>query len=120
MKIFDNPKGFITFVVAKNKIPSTMANLRTLKKEIDYCLEEVVFDCDMAICFQPSKEEEIFSVMQEAVALRNELFVKVMNPAEPHNPSLVRKHYAALRAEIGKAFGTMFEKLSAITGKKEK
>ena len=30
-----------------------MANLRMLKKEIDYRLEELVFDCDMAICFQP-------------------------------------------------------------------
>ena len=48
-----------------------MANLRYLKKEIDYRLEEVVFDCDMAICFQPSKETEIFEVMQEAVAIRN-------------------------------------------------
>ena len=51
-----------------------MANLRYLKKEIDYRLEEVVFDCDMAICFQPSKETEIFEVMQEAVAVRNDLF----------------------------------------------
>ena len=25
-----------------------MANLRMLKKEIDYRLEELVFDCDMA------------------------------------------------------------------------
>ena len=48
-----------------------MANLRNLKKEIDYRLEEVVFDCDMAICFQPSKEKEIFEVMQEAVGVRN-------------------------------------------------
>lgn len=60
--------------------------------------EEDVFDCDMAICFQPSKEKEIFEVMQEAVAVRNDLFAKAMNPAEPHNTSLVRKHYAALRA----------------------
>ena len=37
-----------------------MANLRMLKKEIDYRLEELVFDCDMAICFQPTKEKEIF------------------------------------------------------------
>ena len=95
-----------------------MANLRTLKKEIDYCLEEVVFDCDMAICFQPSKEKEIFGVMQEAVALRNELFAKAMNPAEPHNRSLVRKHYAALRSEIAESFGAIFEKLSAINGAK--
>ena len=31
-----------------------MANLRILKKEIDYRLEEFVFDCEMAIYFQPS------------------------------------------------------------------
>ena len=30
-----------------------MANLRELKKEIDYRLEEIDFDCDMAICYQP-------------------------------------------------------------------
>ena len=43
-----------------------MANLRMLKKEIDYRLEELVFDCDMAICFQPTKEKEInlFEVIQ--------------------------------------------------------
>ena len=98
----------------KFKTPIEMANLRTLKKEIDYRLEEVVFDCDMAICFQPSKEKEIFEVMQEAVSVRNDLFVKAMNPAEPHNPSLVRKHYAALRAEIEDSFGQLFEKLSKI------
>ncbi len=95
-----------------------MANLRRLKKDIDYCLEELVFDCDMAICFQPSKEKEIFEVMQEAVALRNNLFSKAMNPAEPHNRSLVRKHYAALRREIVNSFEEMFEKLSKVNGEK--
>ena len=91
-----------------------MANLRELKKEIDYRLEEVVFDCDMAICFQPSKETEIFEVMQEAVAIRNDLFTKANNPAEPHNPSLVRKYYAALRADIVRSFEALFEELSKI------
>ena len=91
-----------------------MANLRVLKKQIDYCLEEVVFDCDMAICFQPSKEVEIMNLMQEAVVMRNAFFKKAMNPAEPHNKSLVRKHYAALRREIAAGFGEMCEKLSAI------
>lgn len=96
-----------------------MANLRYLKKEIDYRLEEVVFDCDMAMCFQPSKEQEIFAVMQEAVAFRNVLFAKAMNPAEPHNKSLVRKHYAALRAEMIAGFEKFFEQLSKINGEKK-
>lgn len=91
-----------------------MANLRDLKKEIDYRLEEVVFDCDMAICFQPSKEKEIFDVMQDAVAVRNALFVKANNPAEPHNRSLVRKHYAALRTEMVAEYDKLFKKLSEI------
>lgn len=91
-----------------------MANLRNLKKEIDYRLEELVFDCDMAIYFQPTKEQEIFAVMQEGVELRNELYHKVNNPTEPKNKSLVRKYYAALRAEMVESFGKLFEKLSAI------
>lgn len=91
-----------------------MANLRNLKKEIDYRLEELVFDCDMAIYFQPTKEQEIFAVMQEGVELRNELYHKASNPAEPKNKSLVRKYYAALRAEMVESFGKLFEKLSAI------
>lgn len=91
-----------------------MANLRVLKKEIDYRLEELVFDCDMAIYFQPAKDKEIFTVMQEGVELRNALYTKVNNPTEPHNPSLVRKYYAALRLEIVEEFGKLFEKLSEI------
>ena len=53
-----------------------MANLRVLKKEIDYRLEELVFDCDMAIYFQPAKDKEIFAVMQQGVELRNALYTK--------------------------------------------
>lgn len=94
-----------------------MANLRTLKKEIDYCLEELVFDCDMAICFQPSKEQEIFELMRQAVELRNAMMKKVNNPAEPHNPSLVRKHYAALRVELDNEFEKLFDALSEINNK---
>ena len=91
-----------------------MANLRMLTKEIDYRLEEFVFDCDMAIYFQPAKDKEIFEVMQLGVELRNALYAKANNPTEPHNPSLVRKYYAALRIEMVNAFGELFEKLSAI------
>lgn len=94
-----------------------MANLRDLKKEIDYCLEELVFDCDMAICFQPSKEKEVFELMQKAVELRNNLFAKVSNPTEPHNRSLVRKYYAALRVEIANEFEKLFDALSEINNK---
>ena len=95
-----------------------MASLRNLKKEIDWRLEEFVFDCDMAIYFQPSKEAEIFALMQQSVALRNELIAKVSTPSDPHNRSLVRKYYAALRAEIASEFDKLFETLSAVNDRK--
>ncbi|MCH5330417.1 MAG: hypothetical protein J1E04_05565 [Alistipes sp.] len=90
-----------------------MSSLRILKKEIDYRLEELVFDCDMAMYVQPAKENEIFAVMQKGVELRNEFYKKANNPAEPHNASLVRKHYSALRRELDERFGELFEALSA-------
>lgn len=91
-----------------------MANLRDLKKEIDYRLEEFVFDCEMAIYFQPSKEEAVVGIMEKAVALRNALYIKANHPAEPHNASLVKKHYAALRRDMISSFGSLFEELSAL------
>ncbi len=89
-----------------------MSNLRTLKKEIDYTLEEFVFDCDMAICYQPSKGDEVFALMKEAVELRNALYKKANKPAEPHNKHLVKRHYSALRAEIAGEFTKLFDRLS--------
>ena len=90
-----------------------MANLRDFKKEVDYRLEEFVFDCDMAIYFQPTKEEAIVALMQKGVELRNELYAKANNPTEPHNKSLVRKHFSALREEMIASFNKLFEELSA-------
>ncbi len=91
-----------------------MANLRMLKKQIDWCLEEFVFDCDVAICYQPAKADQVFALMQKGVSLRNELYRQANNPAEPHNRSLVRKHYSALRRDIASSFESMFEELSEV------
>ena len=91
-----------------------MANLRVLKKEIDYRLEEFVFDCEMAAFFQPNKEEKVVELMAKGVELRNALYVKANNPAEPHNRSLVKKHYAALRRDMVESFAGLFADLSAI------
>lgn len=85
-----------------------------MKKEIDYRLEEFVFDCEMAAFVQPNKEEKIVELMQKSVELRNALYHKAMNPAEPKNRSLVKKHYAALRRDMIESFAAMFTDLSAV------
>ncbi len=106
---------FIIFAFGKNyKTHITMANLRVLKKEIDYRLEEFVFDCEMAAFVQPNKEEKIVELMQKSIELRNILFSKAMNPAEPKNRSLVKRHYAALRRDMIESYAALFAELSAV------
>ena len=91
-----------------------MANLRFLKKEIDYRLEELAFDCHMAIFVQPNKEEAIVELMSRGVELRNALYHAANNPAEPKNRSLVKQHYAALRRDMDSSFASLFADLSAV------
>ena len=47
------------------------------------------------------------------------MIAKVSNPTEPHNKSLVRKYYAALRADIVRSFEALFEELSKINEAKK-
>ena len=67
--------------------------------------------------FQPSKEEDVVAIMEKAVALRNALYVNANNPTEPHNASLVKKYYAAMRRDMVSSFGSLFEELSSLNGK---
>ena len=89
-----------------------MASRRYLKKEIDYLVGEVITDAQLCLFFNPEeKREDIISVMEGAVALRNDLFERI-KPAEKNNKSLVRKHYAALRNDLMVRIDELFSQLS--------
>ena len=91
-----------------------MASRRYLKKEIDYLVGEVVGDAQLCLYFNdPQKRGQIIGVMEEAVALRNDLFGR-MRFEEKNNASLVRKHYAAIRHDLMARIDALFEKLSGI------
>lgn len=90
-----------------------MASLRLIKKDIDYLVNEVVYDCYIALYFNTEKKEEIVEVMESAVDMRNEFFEMVNHPAEKHNKSLVRKHYAFVRGELMERVDGLFDKLSS-------
>ena len=92
-----------------------MAKLRTLKKDIDYLVNEVAYDCYLAMYFNPDKYSEIVSIMEEAVDLRNNLFELANNPADKHNESLVRKHYAYVHQQMFEKIDELFVKLSEAT-----
>ena len=58
-----------------------MANIRTLKKEIDTCVYEVISDCLTYSALNPEKnQDDVSSLISEAVMLRNNLFRKINAP----------------------------------------
>ena len=59
-----------------------MASIRGIKNEIDYLVSEVISDGYMALYFNVEKRDAIVSVIEEAVAMRNNLYEKVNNPAD--------------------------------------
>lgn len=91
-----------------------MASIRLIKMDIDYLVEEILSDCYLSVYFHPKCKEEIVAVMQDAVDMRNNLFARVNNPAEKHNPSLVKKHYAQIRHDMFQQVDDLFAKLSAL------
>ena len=91
-----------------------MASRRYFKKEIDYLVGEVIGDAQLCLYFNDAKKrEDIINVMEEAVELRNDLYARI-KPEEKNNRSLVRKHYAALRNDLGIRIDGLFGKLSDI------
>ncbi len=95
-----------------------MASLRRIKKDIEYLVNEVIYDCYIALYFNQEKKDEIFGVVEDAVALRNELVEMANHPAEKHNKSLVKKHYAFVRNELMERIDGLFEKLSDVVNGK--
>jgi hypothetical protein len=89
-----------------------MASLRRLKKDISYLMDEVVTDSYLSLYFHPESRDEIIKVIESAVELRNSLYDRANNPAEPKSRSLVRKHYAALRRDMFTGTDELFVRLS--------
>lgn len=92
-----------------------MASIRNLKKDLTYLVNEVISDAYVALYFQPeSARDAIFDIVGKAADLNNTLLDRINHPAEKHNPSLVRKHYAQIRREMTEGVETLFGELSQV------
>ncbi len=92
-----------------------MANIRNLKKDLTYLVNAVVSDAYVALCFQPAeKRDAIFAIIDKAAELHITLRDRINRPEEPHNASLVRKHYAQIRREMVEGSEALFGELSDV------
>ncbi|NLA15749.1 MAG: hypothetical protein GX877_04335 [Bacteroidales bacterium] len=86
-------------------------NLRTIKKDIRFLIDELLFDCCMFIDLNPDKnQKEAMELINQIVSLQDELISKVNaireKPAKPH--------FKALRVEMVEKVNGLFEKISEL------
>lgn len=91
-------------------------NLRDYKKDVEYVVGEFVDDCSLFIALNPDKNtEKLTEVVEEAVALYNDLKDKVYAKVEPKRK---KAWFDGLRKEMFEKTDALYEKLSAIVAEK--
>lgn len=85
-------------------------NLRDIKKDIEYVLGAFIEDCSVVAAVNPSTDEKVAGLMDDAIALYNELKDKVNAKAE--GPK--KAYFNALRKEILEKTDALYTKLSDV------
>ncbi len=97
-----------------------MASIRQLKKDIDYLVFEVISDCFTFGALHPDdREEEVTSIISDAVALRNELIQRVNNPEGGRDPKASKAHYKNVVKDLYVGVDDLCGRLSALPPKEK-
>ena len=93
-----------------------MANIRNLKKDIDYLVGEVVSDCYTFMYLHgEEKKAEAVKIIEEIVSQRNQLFQRANNPVKDLDVKSRRKHFKAIYTDLLTSVDQSFSQLSALT-----
>jgi len=95
-----------------------MANVRNLKKDIDYLVYEVISDCFVFSNLHPDiKSNELSAIISDAVDFRNDLISRVNNPDGKDNPKIVKAFYKSVEKDLLTGVDKLFSRLSEMTKK---
>lgn len=88
-----------------------MANLRQIKKDINYLVYEVVSDCYTYIYLNPGKnEKKAKDIIDSIMDFRNQIIFKVNHP--PKDKKEIKKYYKSLYKEMFETIDKSFKSLS--------
>ena len=100
------------------KKKKTMANVRRLKKEIEFMSSQLIGDCiDYLDTFEDKKETSVLSIIEEAVLLNNTMLDRACHPDGKNNPKLVKQHYRNLKIDFIKGLDQAYGKLETLLKK---
>ncbi len=91
-------------------------NLRVFKKDIEFCIDQFLADCDLVLMLNPNANvEDIYKIEDEAFDLHNDLKVRANHPEGNK-----KAFYKGLIEEMYNKLDELSEKLSATVVIKEK
>lgn len=92
-----------------------MANVRRLKQEIEIMSSQLIGDCiDFLDTFEDKKETSILSIIEEAIALNNNMIERICHPDGKDNPKLVKAHYRKIKTDFITGLDQSYAKLEAL------
>lgn len=92
-----------------------MANLRELKKDIDFLCEQVVLDCfDYIYNTTGADKEGAFEIIGEALVLRNKLRQRANHPDGKDNSALTRKYFHQVAKDLVEGCDLCYDKLGKL------
>lgn len=95
-----------------------MANIRNLKKDINYLTDEVIIQAYFCMDQDPKAEnEEVWKVINDVVDLRNEMIARANHPDGKDNPKLVKAFYKQLYDDLFTGIAGHFETLVQLDAK---
>jgi len=98
-----------------------MANIRSLKKEIDNKIYHVISDCFTFSTLHPDEKiDDISGIVSDAVSFRNELIHRVNNPLKETDSKSKKTHYQKVDKDLNAGIDKLFERLSSSLKKKKK
>lgn len=84
-------------------------NLRVIKKDIDYIIDELIADALLMLNFDKSVEPAfIEEIINEAIQLRDDLYKRVNHPDKKNT----KAHYRAVVDDLFEQTDKLFERLS--------
>ncbi|MGL4908356.1 MAG: hypothetical protein ACRC9X_03480 [Bacteroidales bacterium] len=89
-----------------------MANLRSIKKDIEFLIDEIITDCYLFSSFhQGKKEEEVSALLLETVNLRNQLFERINSAPKEKS----KQHFQTIRKDLLEGADKLFKQVSELS-----
>ena len=93
-----------------------MASKKTLKKDINFLVDEVVGTCLMRQEMHPNdkkEQEKMDEKIKDILLFREEMITKVNNPENRENATTLRSYYSNLYEELLGKINGVFEELGS-------